>query len=382
MSTRRLTVLGSSGSVGRQTLDVVRAHTDSLEVVGLSANSDAATLREQIAEFQPEFAALESGDSSILQGTGAQLITGPGAASELASVSADVVMNGVVGFAGLAATVAALKAGNTVALANKESLVTGGEWVMDLAPRSRIIPVDSEHSAIFQCLEGRGEGEVEALLLTASGGPFFTRSREELACVGQEAALAHPTWQMGPKITIDSATMMNKGLEVIEARWLFGLRADQIDVLVHPQSVIHSMVELLDGSVIAQLGATDMRLPIQYAFSYPQRWTAPLPPLDLVTAGPLEFIRPDTAAFPCLGLAYRALDSAPSLSVVLNAANEVAVALFLEGRLSFPGIAHVIESAMHSHAPVPIETLGAVRDVDRQAREQAQTIARGLESEV
>jgi len=245
-----------------------------------------------------------------------------------------------------------------------------------------ILPVDSEHNAIHQCLHGRGRGEVRRLVLTASGGPFRGRVASELSAVSADDALKHPTWRMGRKITIDSATLMNKGLEVIEAHWLFGVEGRQIDVVIHPQSVIHSMVELVDGSVIAQLGVTDMRLPIQYAFSYPDRWSAPLPRLDLASAGPLEFEAPDTEAFPCLGLAYRALDAARSLPVVLNAANEVAVARFLDRRLGFTAIPEVIDRTMAGHIPAEVATLAAVRAVDRWAREYSQEIARGLELKV
>jgi len=279
---------------------------------------------------------------------------------------------------------AAIEHGKTVALANKEVLVMAGGIVMEAARRRgvAILPVDSEHNAIHQCLHGRAAAELKRLVLTASGGPFRGRSWAELERVTAADALKHPTWRMGRKITIDSATLMNKGLEVIEAHWLFGIGADRIDVVIHPQSVVHSMVELVDGSVIAQLGITDMRLPIQYAFSYPDRWPAPLPSLDLEGAGRLEFHAPDTAAFPCLRLAYRALDAERSLPVVLNAANEVAVAGFLEGRLGFTAIPHVVERTMEAHAPSDASTLEEVRAVDRWARECSQEIARGVQLKV
>jgi 1-deoxy-D-xylulose-5-phosphate reductoisomerase len=279
---------------------------------------------------------------------------------------------------------AAIERKKTIALANKEVLVMAGGIVMDAARRHgvSILPVDSEHNAIHQCLHGRPQAEVRRLILTASGGPFRGRSASELESVTADQALNHPTWRMGRKITIDSATLMNKGLEVIEAHWLFGVAADQIDVVVHPQSVVHSMVELTDGSVIAQLGVTDMRLPIQYAFSYPERWSAALPSLDLVRAGRLDFHTPDTKAFPCLALAYRALEAERSLPVVLNAANEVAVARFLDGRLAFPGISQVIEQTMAAHKPAEVNTLAAVRSVDAWAREQAQAAAREVELKV
>jgi 1-deoxy-D-xylulose-5-phosphate reductoisomerase len=279
---------------------------------------------------------------------------------------------------------AAIEAGKTVALANKEVLVMAGAIVMEAARRNgvAILPVDSEHNAIHQCLHGRAASDVRRIVLTASGGPFRGRSASHLEDVTAADALRHPTWRMGRKITIDSATLMNKGLEVIEAHWLFGLRADQIDVLIHPQSVVHSMAELVDGSVIAQLGITDMRLPIQYAFSYPDRWSALLPSLDLARAGRLEFDVPDMAAFPCLRLAYRALESGGSLPVVMNAANEVAVSLFLEGRLAFPSIAHVIEGTMDADEAADIGTIEQLRTVDRTARARAEEIARRVELKV
>jgi 1-deoxy-D-xylulose-5-phosphate reductoisomerase len=296
----------------------------------------------------------------------------------------DVVLCASSGTDGLEAVLAAIEHKKTIALANKEVLVMAGGIVTEAARRhgASILPVDSEHNALHQCLHGRPASEIRRLILTASGGPFRGRTASELVGVSAEEALRHPTWRMGRKITIDSATLMNKGLEVIEAHWLFGVRADQIDVLIHPQSVVHSMVELTDGSIIAQLGVTDMRLPIQYAFSYPERWAAPLPPLDLATAGRLDFDVPDTAAFPCLRLAYRALEAERSLPVVLNAANEIVVARFLEGRLGFPSIAHVIEETMNAHQPAEVTSLAGVRNVDQWAREYSQELARRVESKV
>jgi 1-deoxy-D-xylulose-5-phosphate reductoisomerase len=296
----------------------------------------------------------------------------------------DLVLFASSGTEGLEAVLAAIEHGKTVALANKEVLVMAGGIVAEAARRRgvRILPVDSEHNAIHQCLHRRELAELKRLVLTASGGPFRGRTFSELAQVSAEEALKHPTWRMGRKITIDSATLMNKGLEVIEAHWLFGVGPDQIDVVIHPQSVIHSMVEFVDGSIIAQLGVTDMRLPIQYAFSYPDRWPAALPSLDLARAGRLEFEVADTRAFPCLALAYRALSAERSLPVVLNAANETAVARFLDGRLGFTSIAQVIERTMDAHRAAPVETLAQVRAVDRWAREYSQEIARGVELKV
>jgi len=297
---------------------------------------------------------------------------------------ADLVLCASSGTEALEAVMAAIEHGKTIALANKEVLVMAGALVTGAAERNgvAILPVDSEHNAIHQCLHGCARADVRRLILTASGGPFRGRSAADLEHVSADAALKHPTWRMGRKITIDSATLMNKGLEVIEAHWLFGVGAREIDVVIHPQSVVHSMVELTDGSILAQLGVTDMRLPIQYAFSYPERWAAPLPPLDLARVGPLEFDVPDTNAFPCLRLAYHALEAERSLPVVLNAANEIAVARFLEGRIGFTAIPHVIERTMAAHEPAEVHTLANVRAVDHWARAHAADVARGLELKV
>jgi 1-deoxy-D-xylulose-5-phosphate reductoisomerase len=294
---------------------------------------------------------------------------------------ADIVICASAGTAGLEATLAAIEAGKTIALANKEVLVMAGA-VMTAAARRRgvaILPVDSEHNAVHQCLHGRSATDVRRIILTASGGPFREYSLEALAQVDPESALRHPTWRMGRKITIDSATLMNKGLEVIEAHWLFGLSADQIDVVIHPQSIVHSLVELVDGSLIAQLGVTDMRLPIQYACSYPDRWDGALPAVDLARAGRLDFSEPAVDRFPCLNLAYRALGSGGTMPAVLNAANEVAVDAFLERRLGFSDIPRIVELAMDAHSVEDVTSVAAVRRVDRWAREYAQRATRGLE---
>jgi 1-deoxy-D-xylulose-5-phosphate reductoisomerase len=293
----------------------------------------------------------------------------------------DLVLCASSGTAALEAVLAAIEAGKTVALANKEILVMAGALITDAARRAgtAILPVDSEHNAIHQCLHARRPDEVRRIVLTASGGPFHGRRRGALEDVGVEEALRHPTWRMGRKITIDSATLMNKGLEVIEAHWLFGVPAGRIDVVIHPQSVVHSMVELCDGSVIAQLGITDMRLPIQYAFSYPDRWEMPLPSLDFSTCRRFDFEPPDHDAFPCLGLAYRALAEDGGQAVVLNAANEIAVAAFLDGRLSFMGIPRLIERTMNARRPAPLSTLDEVRAVDEWAREYARDLARDMD---
>ncbi|HMB81320.1 MAG TPA: 1-deoxy-D-xylulose-5-phosphate reductoisomerase [Vicinamibacterales bacterium] len=388
---KRIAILGSTGSIGQSTLAVVDAHADRLQVVGLAAGENAELFAAQIARYRPRIAAMATGaaiDRLKQSGSiGGVTIAGSGRDGLVAVAShpdVDIVLCASSGTEALEAVLAAIDQRKTIALANKEVLVMAGGIVTEAAARHgvAILPVDSEHNAIHQCLHGRAPGEVRRLILTASGGPFRGRSASDLTAVTAADALRHPTWRMGRKITIDSATLMNKGLEVIEARWLFGVGGDRIDVVVHPQSVVHSMVELTDGSIIAQLGVTDMRLPIQYAFSYPERWAAPLPPLDLVRAGRLDFETPDTTAFPCLRLAYRALDAERSLPVVLNAANEIAVALFLDGKLGFTSIGGVIERTMDAHQPGEVRTLAAVRALDHWAREHARDIARGLELKV
>ncbi len=388
---KRIAILGSTGSIGQSALAVIDAHADRLQVAGLAAGGNAERLAEQIERYRPRVVALASGEAvDRLRRIGSfPAVTvaeaGPEGLLTVASQpDVDIVLCASAGTDALEAVLAAIDCGTTIALANKEILVMAGGIVMEAARRRGVLvlPVDSEHNAIHQCLHARRPSEVKRLVLTASGGPFRGRQPSELAHVSAADALKHPTWRMGRKITVDSATLMNKGLEVIEAHWLFGARADQIDVVIHPQSVVHSMVELVDGSWIAQLGVTDMRLPIQYAFSYPERWASPLPPLDLARAGTLEFEQPDTEAFPCLRLAYRALEAARSLPVVLNAANEVAVARFLAGGLGFTAIAAIIERTMDAHQPAEVSTLAEVRSVDRWAREYSQDVAREVESKI
>jgi 1-deoxy-D-xylulose-5-phosphate reductoisomerase len=385
---KRIAILGSTGSIGRSALAVVEAHPDRLQVVGLAAGENAVRLAEQVGRFRPRAVAMATEPAlavlrAALEQPGAPdvEIAGRGGAGLVALATrpdVDIVLCASSGTAALDAVLAAIEAGKTIALANKEVLVMAGRLVMEAAHRHRvpILPVDSEHNAIHQCLHGRRADEVRRLILTASGGPFRGLSSEALSAVSADDALRHPTWKMGPKITIDSATLMNKGLEVIEARWLFGVPADRIDVVVHPQSVVHSLVELRDGSVIAQLGVTDMRLPIQYAFSYPDRWDAALPSLDLAHLGRLDFEHPDRDRFPCLGLAFRALGSEGALPAVMNAANEVAVEAFLAGRLAFAAIPDVIERTMDAcerDGGRPADTLTEVRAADAWARAYART---------
>jgi 1-deoxy-D-xylulose-5-phosphate reductoisomerase len=387
---KRIAILGSTGSIGQSALSVVDAQPGRLQVVGLAAGENAELFAAQIARYHPDVVAMATSAAIdrladtlpanvTMAGTGRD-----GLVAVASHPDAELVLCASAGTDALEAVLAAIELGKTIALANKEILVMAGGIVTEAARRRgvAILPVDSEHNAIHQCLHGRSVAELKRLILTASGGPFRGRPSSDLSAVSTEDALQHPTWRMGRKITIDSATLMNKGLEVIEAHWLFGVRPDQIDVVIHPQSVVHSMVELIDGSLIAQLGITDMRLPIQYAFSYPERWAGPMASLDLVGAGRLEFHAPDTETFPCLRLAYRALEAARSLPVVLNAANEIAVALFLDRRLGFTAIPQVIESTMDAHRPAEVPTLAAVREVDRWAREYAQEIARAVELKV
>jgi len=369
--TRRVTILGSTGSIGRQALEVVRAHPGRFEIIGLSASSNADLLQKQAAEFNPKYIALENGDPSALDNATAEVIAGPGSARHLAEAPTDVVLNGIVGFAGLAATVAALRVGNLLALANKESLVAGGEWVTALAGNNPIIPVDSEHSAIFQCLEGRRDDEISEILLTASGGPFFDYEEERLAEVGPEDALAHPTWQMGRKVTIDSATMMNKGLEVMEAHHLFGVSYDDVRVVVHRQSVVHGGVLLRDGSAILHAAQPDMRLPIAYGMLYPERVDVGA---DRVSFGGAvwTFHEPRSDVFRCLPLAVEAGRAGGAYPVALNAANEVAVESFLDRGIDFPRIAGVIEDVL---GRVPkngeMDSMEAIEAVDNWARGEA-----------
>jgi 1-deoxy-D-xylulose-5-phosphate reductoisomerase len=394
---RQIAILGSTGSIGQSALAVVAAHSDRLRVVAMAAGENIARFVEQVGRFAPDTIAMSTpraladARSELSRRGGidpAQALSGPeGLVAVAAHPDADVVLFASSGTTALDAVLAAIAAGKTIALANKEILVMAGAIVMEAARRNgvAVLPVDSEHNAIHQCLHGRSSTDVRRLLLTASGGPFRDTPLHEIASVTPEEALRHPTWTMGPKITIDSATLMNKGLEVIEARWLFDVAPDRIEVLVHPQSIVHSMVELVDGSIIAQLGVTDMRLPIQYAFSYPERWTAPLPPLDLARAGRLDFRAPDTTRFPCLGLAFRALAGNAGLPIVLNAANEVAVSAFLDRRIGLTAIPELIGRAMDAYeaaGPGAIRGLADVRGVDRWAREFAEAAASTVKSRV
>ena len=372
-----VSVLGSTGSIGVQTLEVVAAEPERFEVVALAAGSSVEVLAEQAQRVRPQVVGLadpsRAAELEALLPTGTALEVGPDALASLSAV-ADVAVNAVVGFAGLPVTLGALGAGPRLALANKESLIAAGPVVAAAraTPGAELVPVDSEHCAVHQCLRaGEGDRRLARVVLTASGGPFRGRTAEELADVTVDEALAHPTWSMGPKITVDSSTLMNKGLEVIEAHELFGTDYDQIDVVVHPQSVVHSMAEFTDGTTMAQLSMPDMRLPIGYALAFPDRIGTPFGSMDWSRAVSLEFSPPDRSTFRCLDLAYAAGRSGGTAPAWLSAANEVAVDAFLDGRLTWPGIAEVVEAALEQWDGTPASSLDAVLGADRAAREVA-----------
>ena len=354
MEKRRIAILGSTGSIGRQALDVIRQHRDLFEVELLTANNSTDLLIQQAIEFDANAVVICNEDrygevADALQPHYIKVFAGMQSVCDLVTGdNIDIVLTSMVGFSGLASTVAAVKAGKTIALANKETLVAAGSIVMNLAAqhRSRILPVDSEHSAIFQCLMGSAGADIEKIHLTASGGPFRTWTRQQIAQATRAQALNHPNWSMGSKITIDSATMMNKGLEIIEARWLFGTPGEKINVVIHPESIIHSMVEYADGSVIAQMGHPDMREAIQFAFSFPHRLTLDNCKLNFAELGSLSFFAPDQKKFPALGLAYEALAKGGNMACVMNAANEAAVAAFLQEKIGFYEITDVVAECM------------------------------------
>lgn len=380
MSRRTISILGSTGSIGTQTLDVVRRHAERFRVVGLSARNNVAQLAAQVFEFRPRMVAV--GDAraaeelaALCAGCRAEIVVGPAGYEQVATLAeACTVVVAMVGSGGLRPCFAAIRAGKDVALANKEALVMAGDAMMKAAAEHgvSILPIDSEHSAIWQCLRGGNGREVRRIVLTASGGPFRGWSRARMARVTVQEALNHPTWAMGGKITIDSATLMNKGLEVIEAHHLFGLPPERIEVVIHPQSIIHSLVEFVDGSVIAQLGLPDMRVPIQYALSYPERLPRDEPPLDLVRLGSLTFEAPDLERFPCLRLACEALARGGTAPAALSVANEVAVQAFLQGGLGFGEIAGVIAGAVASHRYIAAPTLEQVLETESETRRLAE----------
>ncbi len=387
---KRISLLGSTGSIGQSTLSVVEKFPDRFKVVALAAGNNIELLEKQVRRFRPAIVSVVSersagdlkkrcGDLSVRIFSGVEGMIQAAAADE-----ADITVSAIVGTAGLVPTLAAIRAGKDIALANKEVLVTAGELVMAecRARGVRILPVDSEHSAIFQCLLAGANKDIRKLVLTASGGPFRSHSKKDLAKVTSAQALKHPNWSMGRKITIDSATLMNKGLEVIEARWLFDIAPDKIKVLVHPQSIVHSMVEYQDGAVVAQLGMPDMKGPIAYALSYPERLLDVSPALDLAKVGTLTFEEPDMDRFPCLAYAFDALQEGGSMPAVLSAANEVAVKYFLEEKIGYTDIARVIRSTMDAHTPSNIKTVEDALKADLWARREAEKIIaeRGVRS--
>ncbi|MFA5192865.1 MAG: 1-deoxy-D-xylulose-5-phosphate reductoisomerase [Verrucomicrobiia bacterium] len=375
---KNVVLLGSSGSIGRSTLKVVADLHDEVRLVGLAARSRVDEVEAQVRAIKPKAVAMydEAAAAELQRRLPPRMkcLSGEQGLIDLATMpEADMVLVAIVGTAGLQPALAAIRAGKDLAVASKEILVMAGEIVMREAKKHgvKVLPVDSEHSAIFQCLEGRKMEDVRRLLLTASGGPFRKKTRDELERVTAADALRHPTWNMGSKITIDSASLFNKCLEMIEARWLFGLEMDRLDVVVHPQSIIHSMVEFLDGSVIAQLSAPDMRYPIQYAFTYPRRRPNSLPPTNFPSLQPLTFETPDAEKFPALRLAREAARAGGTMPAVLNAANEVAVPAFMQGHIRFPQIWAMVETVMNKHRVVHAKTLAPILEADRWAREEA-----------
>ncbi len=373
---KSISILGSTGSIGVQTLDVVTAFPDRFRVVGLTCGTNVALLKEQIAAFKPEFVAVADKEAADSLKVDIPVYSGRDGLDRVAALeSADTVVNALVGSSGVKPTLTAINAGKNIALANKETLVAAGQLVMDAVTKNGVtlMPIDSEHSAIFQCLNGEKMDAVSKITLTCSGGPFKHKSLDELKVVTKVDALAHPTWKMGDKITIDSATLMNKGFEVIEAHLLYGVDYSKIEVVIHPQSIIHSLVEFNDKSVMAQLGVADMRIPIQYALSYPSRIkNDSLSGLDLIKQKELTFAAPDLARFPCLRFAYDAGKLGGSMPCVLNAANEVAVASFLSGELSFLAIAALIKQMMDGHTLVKNPSVEDILSVDKRVKEETQ----------
>jgi 1-deoxy-D-xylulose-5-phosphate reductoisomerase len=378
---KKIAVLGSTGSIGRSALQVVEQFPDRLQVVALAAGRNIDLLAEQIHRFRPRLAAVldpqlaKDLTSRLQPGIEVEVVAGSTGYQQVASCAeAEMILSSMVGAAGLIPTLSAIRAGKDVALANKETLVMAGALVMGEVRRSQVelLPVDSEHNAIFQALEGHRREDLKRILLTASGGPFLNMPKEQLESVTPTQALAHPNWSMGPKITIDSATLMNKGLEVIEAKWLFEVPVEKIDVHVHPQSIVHSMVEYIDGSVIAQMGIPDMRIPIAYALAYPERLELDLPRLDFFTVQTLTFQEPDLNRFPCLKLAFAACKAGGTMPAVLNAANEVAVQAFLDNRIPFSGIPRLVNLAMEEHALDPAAELEAILEADAWARRRTE----------
>tara|TARA_B100000315_G_scaffold211443_1_gene208235 strand:+ start:15255 stop:16409 length:1155 start_codon:yes stop_codon:yes gene_type:complete len=379
---KKIAILGSTGSIGVNTLDIVRSSKNRFKVSALAAGGNIALLEKQIREFKPKYAALfdEKKASLLKKRVGrlkVEIFSGIEGLIKVASIpDTKMVVSAIVGAAGLFPTFAALKCGKDIALANKETLVIAGELFMKHSrkKRVRIIPVDSEHSAIFQCINGTTNRKIKKIILTASGGPFLTYPAKKFNRITTREALNHPNWKMGPKITIDSATLMNKGLEVIEAHWLFGVDDNRIDVVIHPESIVHSMVEFIDTSIIAQMGLPDMRVPINYALNYPERVSTNLPTLNLAKTKTLTFSEPDYKKFPCLEYAFHALRTGRTMPAVLNAANEVVVQAFLNGSISFIGIPKIIKKIMRKHQPKKVRKISDIMQADQWARAEAKKL--------
>ncbi len=373
-----ISLLGSTGSIGTQTLEVIKNNSDDYKVCGITGCSNIDLLEKQVLQFRPRIVAVSNTKyyRELKKRVGAitEVVAGAEGLAQVATMDeSDIVMSSIVGIAGLIPTFKAIEKGKTIGLANKETLVTAGRLVMDAAKKSNsnILPVDSEHSAIFQCIAGNNIKSLSKIILTASGGPFRNKSHKELENVSIEETLNHPNWSMGRKISVDSATLMNKGLEVIEAKWLFDVNPDKIEVCVHPQSVIHSMVEFDDGAVIAQLGIADMKIPIQYSLTYPERKPSFTPKLNLFEIGTLTFEKPNTELFRCLSLAFHVLKEESSHPVVLNASNEIAVDLFLQNKISFMAISELIEDTLQSHISQKVNSIDDIIEIDAWARRKS-----------
>ncbi len=373
---KKVSILGSTGSIGRNCLEVVSRSNNKWEIVGLSAGRNIELFQKQVAEFHPKIISLERDEDvaefrRVYPDCSSKIFYGQEGAETVALYEEnDIVVSAITGINGLRPTMGAVQSGKRVALANKESMVVAGPLILETAGQTgaQIVPVDSEHSGVFQCLAKEKRNHVKKVILTASGGPFFHLAAEEMKNKSLAEVLDHPRWKMGRKVTIDSATLMNKGLELIEARWLFGLKPDQLDILIHPQSIVHSLVELRDGSVLAQLSPTDMRIPIQYALSYPEREEALLPPLDLGAVRALEFYEIDNQKFPLVKLARKALEEGGSVPVALNTANEIAVEAFVEGKIRFIDIPEIVIKTVESHPKRKLESLEEIFDIDRETK--------------
>ena len=379
---KNIAILGSTGSIGRNALEIVDNLSHMFKVVGLAAGRNLGLFLEQVEKFKPKIASLHQKEDAEeleqrLKNTGIKVTHGQEGAEEVAGFEEnDIVVSAITGIKGLRPTLAAVKSGKKVALANKESMVAAGPLIQSEVQKSeaQVIPIDSEHSGVFQCLAKEKEENIKKVILTASGGPFLRTPLEEMKTKTLQEALAHPRWKMGKKVTVDSATLMNKGLELIEARWLFDLELSQLGVLIHPQSIVHSLVELRDGSVLAQMSPTDMKIPIQYALTYPERENTMLPSLDLSQIKSLEFLDVEEEKFPLIKLAFRALEEGESTPVALNAANEVVVEAFLNGEIKFTDISVLVREAVENHQKREVESLEDIFDVDRETREHTQNI--------